>query len=508
MTITRIRKTTAPTAYDPPTTTLPNASITCPAAPAPSWPCSRMVRVAATLSASRKSVTTSSTDGNVENASGSRIVSPTIRTRSAVEIDTASRRSSRIGGSGTSSTSTTPTSASGTSSSAAAPNGRRGGIAAGAVMPRPPRASAPTRARRRRRGTVRAERRHRAARSGRGRRRASAARRAARRPRARPARSPSPWPPSPSRRRAARWSRRPGSAARPPVVRLREHDAAVATASSMRPSRARDAHGGSARRVDRCRARAAPRAARSTIRSARRAASAHAQSPDESQPDDERGAERPHASAGQVRDAGARERRGVRDLRRQVREHPRHDRGDQDRLRDGAHQPRDAFLRRDPRPPGGETDPPDVRQDERRARAPAGLCDAGDDGHGHDHDEERRQPGGERVPRPREQRHERRLVRRDGPRRREPLRQHRPRVRDDDRRTGGRRHDERRERGRRSDLRGDDDLALAPRVGTTLRRGGLGAERGVSHARGLRGSGRARRGRRRGRRSDPRGGAP
>ena len=59
-----------PTTKLPPTTNWPNAMITCPAAPTPSWPCMRISRVEATLSDSRSSVSTSSSDGNTENSTG------------------------------------------------------------------------------------------------------------------------------------------------------------------------------------------------------------------------------------------------------------------------------------------------------------------------------------------------------------------------------------------------------------------------------------------------------
>jgi hypothetical protein len=69
LTTTRMRKTTAPTTKLPPTASLPNASMTWPAACSPPSE-RRMVRVEATLSASRNSVTKRSSDGNAENSSG------------------------------------------------------------------------------------------------------------------------------------------------------------------------------------------------------------------------------------------------------------------------------------------------------------------------------------------------------------------------------------------------------------------------------------------------------
>src|SRR5581483_7664415 len=86
-------------------------------AAAPSWPCRRMSRVDATFRARRKSVTTSSTEGKVENSSGSCVYMLTIRITSASEIESARRRSIRIGGSGTIMTTTTPIIARGTMSS-------------------------------------------------------------------------------------------------------------------------------------------------------------------------------------------------------------------------------------------------------------------------------------------------------------------------------------------------------------------------------------------------------
>jgi hypothetical protein len=66
----RTRKTTMPTTKLPPTTNSPKAMITLPAALVPSWPCIRMSRVDATLSDSRRSVRSSSSEGKTENSTG------------------------------------------------------------------------------------------------------------------------------------------------------------------------------------------------------------------------------------------------------------------------------------------------------------------------------------------------------------------------------------------------------------------------------------------------------
>ena len=76
-----------------------------------------MSRVDATLSARRKSVTTSSTEGKVENSRGCCVYMLTIRMTRASEIESASSRSIRNAGSGITMITTTATSASGTTSS-------------------------------------------------------------------------------------------------------------------------------------------------------------------------------------------------------------------------------------------------------------------------------------------------------------------------------------------------------------------------------------------------------
>lgn len=68
--ITRMMKTTMPTAKLPAMTKLPKASITLPAAALPSWPEVSTMRVEATLSASRSTVAIRRTDGNEEKSSG------------------------------------------------------------------------------------------------------------------------------------------------------------------------------------------------------------------------------------------------------------------------------------------------------------------------------------------------------------------------------------------------------------------------------------------------------
>ena len=73
-----------------------------------------MSRVEATFSASRKSVTTSSSDGKIENSSGCCVYMLTMRMMSASEIETARSRSTRSGGSGITMITTTATSAKGT----------------------------------------------------------------------------------------------------------------------------------------------------------------------------------------------------------------------------------------------------------------------------------------------------------------------------------------------------------------------------------------------------------
>ncbi len=99
-TITRIVNTITPITKLPLITKLPNASMTWPAAAVPSWPCERISRVEARLSASRSMVEIRSTVGKAENSSGAWMNSAVIRISTEKVIDSASARSSSIGGSG------------------------------------------------------------------------------------------------------------------------------------------------------------------------------------------------------------------------------------------------------------------------------------------------------------------------------------------------------------------------------------------------------------------------
>jgi hypothetical protein len=69
-TMTRIVNTITPITKLPPITRFPNASMTWPAALVPSWPCDRISRVEARLSASLSMVAISRTVGKAENSSG------------------------------------------------------------------------------------------------------------------------------------------------------------------------------------------------------------------------------------------------------------------------------------------------------------------------------------------------------------------------------------------------------------------------------------------------------
>ncbi len=110
---TRIRNTTAPMIKEPPTVTLPNASITCPAKPCPSTN-----RVDATLSPSRNRVATSSSDGNTEKSRGFFTNMLVSRIRSASRMLQTIRKSSSGAGSGTTRSRTIPTMPTGTDSRA------------------------------------------------------------------------------------------------------------------------------------------------------------------------------------------------------------------------------------------------------------------------------------------------------------------------------------------------------------------------------------------------------
>ena len=89
-TITRMVNTMMPMTKLPLITKLPNASMTWPAASVPSWPCARMSRVEARLSASRSMVAISSTVGKAENSSGAWMNSDVIRISTENVIEMAS----------------------------------------------------------------------------------------------------------------------------------------------------------------------------------------------------------------------------------------------------------------------------------------------------------------------------------------------------------------------------------------------------------------------------------
>ena len=74
--------------------------MTWPAASVPSWPCARISRVEARLSASRSMVAISSTVGKAENSSGVWMNSDVIRISTEKVIEIASAKSSNSGGSG------------------------------------------------------------------------------------------------------------------------------------------------------------------------------------------------------------------------------------------------------------------------------------------------------------------------------------------------------------------------------------------------------------------------
>ena len=103
-TITRIVKTMMPMTKLPPMTKRPKASMTWPAASGPSWPCARISRVEARLSASRSMVAISSTVGKAENSSGAWMNSDVIRISTEKVMEMASAKSSSSGGSGRMST--------------------------------------------------------------------------------------------------------------------------------------------------------------------------------------------------------------------------------------------------------------------------------------------------------------------------------------------------------------------------------------------------------------------
>ena len=98
---TMIRKMMMPTAKLPPTTKLPKDWITCPTAPWPSWPWSRMSRVEAIFSASLNRVVISSSEGKEEKSSGLVLYMLISRMSMPMVMLKESSMSSRKGGSGT-----------------------------------------------------------------------------------------------------------------------------------------------------------------------------------------------------------------------------------------------------------------------------------------------------------------------------------------------------------------------------------------------------------------------
>ena len=96
----RIRNTTPPTIKLPPTANFPNVSITCPAAPVPSPPLSRISRVVATFRPNLNKVVISNSDGNTEKSSGRSSDNPTSRINTETPMFSASNMSRTSGGSG------------------------------------------------------------------------------------------------------------------------------------------------------------------------------------------------------------------------------------------------------------------------------------------------------------------------------------------------------------------------------------------------------------------------
>src|ERR1700722_1481272 len=100
----RMKKTTSPTRMEPPMTKWPKLSITTPA-----YPCRRISRVAATLSAKRNMVATRTSVGNTEKSSGRFTCMAVRRIRiDAVMLAVMSRSTTNVG-SGTTRTTTTAT---------------------------------------------------------------------------------------------------------------------------------------------------------------------------------------------------------------------------------------------------------------------------------------------------------------------------------------------------------------------------------------------------------------
>ena len=91
-TITRMVNTMMPMTKLPLITKLPKAWMTWPAASVPSWPCARIRRVEARLSASRSMVAISSTVGKAENSSGVWMNSAVIRISTEKMIEMASAK--------------------------------------------------------------------------------------------------------------------------------------------------------------------------------------------------------------------------------------------------------------------------------------------------------------------------------------------------------------------------------------------------------------------------------
>ena len=98
--MTRIAKTTIPTAKLPPTRKCPKASITCPAEPGPACPSSKTTRVDATLSDKRSNVVISKTVGKTEKSSGFITLIATSMTMIEIAMLKVKKRSSMNGGSG------------------------------------------------------------------------------------------------------------------------------------------------------------------------------------------------------------------------------------------------------------------------------------------------------------------------------------------------------------------------------------------------------------------------
>ena len=99
-TITRMANTITPITTLPCMTKAPKAWMTSPAASVPSAPFERISRVEAILRPRRRRVVINSTAGKAENSSGRLMKSAVISTRTAIEIEIASARSSSMLGIG------------------------------------------------------------------------------------------------------------------------------------------------------------------------------------------------------------------------------------------------------------------------------------------------------------------------------------------------------------------------------------------------------------------------